>query len=517
MSKYTLLVIALVVCVCSAAGLPPIALRQKPTLERTFIDAYGRETFFHGVNAVVKGFPWVPSLDFNVYYSMSERDFQLLSQAGMNVIRLGTMWSGFEPVQGQYNYTYLEQISQIAAIGAKYGVYTLLDMHEDVLAEQFCGEGIPLWAVRVNSLLPFPALNGAGFNESQYENSTGYMLPTRQACALHSWGSYFAAEAVGSAYEALYTNQDGIADAWAKAWGLITKYFAGRTEILGVELFNEPWAGDIYKDILEIIPGVADKDKLQPVYDRLSASVRVADPERLVFFAGVTWDDFGAGFTSVPGGSEFANRSVFAFHLYVPPQFQNSQSSYFGFHLKDAQRLQSGWMMTEFGSPGYNSDFNNDTQAADNDLLSWIMWEWKDFCKETPETLNSNKQAAAYGACKTGYGGVSWNETTGQPDPSVMFKLSRAYAPYVAGTTQTMNYNPDTVEFKLVYTVDTAITMPTEIYVSEDMHYTSGVKVTFEPATWATYQHTAGSNKIYVNVNNQAVTGQSLTVTVTRA
>ena len=30
---------------------------------------------------------------------------------------------------------------------AKYGIYTLLDAHQDVLSEKFCGEGIPDWAV----------------------------------------------------------------------------------------------------------------------------------------------------------------------------------------------------------------------------------------------------------------------------------------------------------------------------------------------------------------------------------
>ena len=32
---------------------------------------------------------------------------------------------------------------------AEYGIYTLLDMHQDVLSEKFCGEGIPDWAVDV--------------------------------------------------------------------------------------------------------------------------------------------------------------------------------------------------------------------------------------------------------------------------------------------------------------------------------------------------------------------------------
>ena len=34
-----------------------------------------------------------------------------------------------------------------------YGIYTLLDMHQDVLSDKFCGEGIPDWAVDTGSEL----------------------------------------------------------------------------------------------------------------------------------------------------------------------------------------------------------------------------------------------------------------------------------------------------------------------------------------------------------------------------
>ena len=36
---------------------------------------------------------------------------------------------------------------------SKYGIYTLLDMHQDVLSPKFCGEGVPDWAVDTGSKL----------------------------------------------------------------------------------------------------------------------------------------------------------------------------------------------------------------------------------------------------------------------------------------------------------------------------------------------------------------------------
>ena len=194
---------------------------------------------------------------------------------------------------------------------------------------------------------------------------------------------------------------DGTADAWAAAWGHIAKRFAGRPEVLGLELTNEPAPGDVYVCICIIRlrahyvrcdfrrrsrgrwahpainnasysnPENADRTRLQPAYDRyalrarvcvclcvcvcvclcagvcvpvclcacvcacacayvcvcvracvqrLNAAIRAADENALVFFPGVVFDNSGPGFSAPPGGAEYANRSVLAYHFYVPPQ-----------------------------------------------------------------------------------------------------------------------------------------------------------------------------------------------------
>ena len=37
-----------------------------------------------------------------------DEDAQLLASMGHNTIRLGLLWAGLEPVEGQYNMTYME-------------------------------------------------------------------------------------------------------------------------------------------------------------------------------------------------------------------------------------------------------------------------------------------------------------------------------------------------------------------------------------------------------------------------
>ena len=82
------------------------------------------------------------------------------------------MWPGVEPEKGAFNETYLTLSKNlINALGflqtcvvqcvvnvhicsaGSHGIYTLLDMHQDVLSDKFCGEGIPDWAVDTGSQL----------------------------------------------------------------------------------------------------------------------------------------------------------------------------------------------------------------------------------------------------------------------------------------------------------------------------------------------------------------------------
>ena len=53
------------------------------------VDEYGRERYFHGVNVVVKGPPWIPEINtFDPIWSFSEKDMQYLNDLGLNTIRL---------------------------------------------------------------------------------------------------------------------------------------------------------------------------------------------------------------------------------------------------------------------------------------------------------------------------------------------------------------------------------------------------------------------------------------------
>ena len=109
---------------------------------RKFIDSHNRSIIFHGVNAVYKVPPFVPSTNetFDPMHSLNERDAQNLSDWGVNIVRLGIEWPGVIPGRGQLNMSYLAEIEKIVNTLGNHGIYTILDNHQDLLSRYFCGE-----------------------------------------------------------------------------------------------------------------------------------------------------------------------------------------------------------------------------------------------------------------------------------------------------------------------------------------------------------------------------------------
>ena len=96
-----------------------------------FVDAQGRTRIFHGVNVVAKTAPYAPTTGaFDPFSSMVEEDYVQLQQWGFNMLRLGVMWPGVEPTQGQFNASYLAAMHAIVDAAGRHGIVSLLDFHQ---------------------------------------------------------------------------------------------------------------------------------------------------------------------------------------------------------------------------------------------------------------------------------------------------------------------------------------------------------------------------------------------------
>jgi endoglycosylceramidase len=470
------------------AAEPPIVSQSPITVNsrQRLVDQYGRERLFHGANVVVKGFPWVPSRGaFDPETSFVAEDMLVMQSLGLNAIRLGAMWPGAEPTQGTYNSSYLQVLADIVAESAEYGIYSLLDMHQDVLADKFCGEGLPEWAAIANvTNFPWP-LQSTPYNVTP----DGMPNPSNQ-CDKFGWASYYPTQAVGQAFQNLYSNAFGLRDAWAAFWAQVANEVKGLgAAVLGYELLNEPWAGDAWHDVLLMLPGVADAQNLAPAYDAVAAAIRAVDPLHSIYFEGVTWDWFNVGFKTVPGGDEWKNRSVLSYHFYIPPDF--NLDTQMEARVKDLERLGCGGMLTEYGV--HACDGCGDIEPVqvmdkcDELLQSWLFWELKPFI-----------------GGKTGSGATLFYPN-GTLNQTMAQSMARTYAKAVAGTTDSLVFNSSTGAFALSYTVNNEVSsaLPvTEIFFSPEYWYVNGQTISIQPANLAA----TGSIRAAIEPLNRTIT-----------
>lgn len=106
--------------------------------------------------------------------------------------------------------------------------------------------------------------------------------------------SVFAAyitEPCGHAFQCLYDNVNSFADYFQDYWTIVSKVFSSKKNILGYELLNEPWAGNVYANPLLLLPGIAGSKNLLKLYDRTYETIRKYDKNTLIFYEPVTWGD----------------------------------------------------------------------------------------------------------------------------------------------------------------------------------------------------------------------------------
>lgn len=295
--------------------------------------------------------------------------------------------------------------------------------------------------------------------------------------------SLFAAyvtESCGFAFQCLYKNVNLFGYYFQLYWTIVSKAFANRKSILGYELLNEPWAGDIYANPLLLLPGVAGHFNLLPLYDQAYKTIRQYDSTTLIFFEPVTWgvlfdqNYFGTGFNRPPGNDP--QTTVLSWHYYcwllqftpnplvngTYPMFKRVICDDLQIHLSfgsiklDMLQLGGGpSFLTEFGVCAYSKYVNGTpyvmdecealTDATDAYLQSWAYWDSNFF-----------------------------DSYTGQVNDEIVNVFSRVYPMAVNGEPILLRYNTTTKEFLFKYEQNvTSLSQAkqnTEIYVPPQVY-----------------------------------------------
>ena len=379
-----------------------------------FTDACGRVRVFHGINAVAKSPPYAPSATYTGDGgSLSPTDAALWGSLGLNALRLGVMWAGVEPLaRGGTNATYLSALSALQQTMYSEGIFTMLDAHQDGFSEEFCDDGAPRWAAREY------AAGAPGFPEplARPINSTANC----GAIGGIPWAELYFTSAVGRAFQVLYNTSQGRAD-FGRFWGAVAGALGGNAGILGYELLNEPWAGDVLADPLLLVPGVADAALLQPFYASVTAALRAAEaragaPPRIVFAEPITWSEFfPVGFSELPGG---AGARALSYHYYSAPDVIG-YAAQVAARAADAARRGAGAILSEF----------------DMDLLSPVLAPYSEL--DMRGTLDAVEAA---GHSFMGWAAASmWVARDTLHVPTVR-ELARPYARAVAGANVTSRF-----------------------------------------------------------------------------
>ena len=157
-----------------------------------------------------------------------------MKQWGLNGIRLGVMWPGVQPKEDYFNQTYIQTMVDLVNLAGRYGVYTLVEFHQDLFSEKFCADGVPMWAIprRVYDSFPRPLTR----EKTQWNNETG--LPSYQTCGKFPWGQFYFTKAVNEGFGHLWNNKDGLLDKFATYWKKVAEAFKDNPYVIAYELIN---------------------------------------------------------------------------------------------------------------------------------------------------------------------------------------------------------------------------------------------------------------------------------------
>jgi endoglycosylceramidase len=410
-------------------------------------DSTGRTVVIHGLELARKTPPYyAPAASFTA------QDAQNIQDWGFDAVRLAWFWKGLEPQRGRIDSAYLAQIVREGTLLADHHVFTLLEAHQDGYNEQLGGAGFPDWATITDGTWgPVETVPGTGVFDLQ----------------------------AARAFDNLYANTDGIADAFAQAWASMAAGFRHNPMMLGYDLFNEPNPGSHWATCANPLGcPVFDLTTLAPLEDKLAAAVRSVDPTTIAFYEPHIYFDSGVpSWLRAPPST--SGPSGFAFHDYClaaaltgQPDHESQASGYpacpriddwvFTNALRAAAVMGVPPLFDEFGDTQDLTHIERVIALADSNLTGWMYWSYKDWVDD-PGGLGSGPV----------FDESDDNGTLRQVKLAV---LSQPYPMATAGLPLAERYDPTANTFTYTYAPDRGISAPTVIFTAP-LHYPRGYTV----------------------------------------
>ncbi len=436
----------------AAQGAPtalPAALAASPLHSdgARIVDAQGRQVLLRGANVNSLGEYWqgLPSVTPTI--PVTDADWEEMAAHGFSVVRLLITWSRVEPTQGAIDSGYLDLVDDTIRAAAAHGISTVLDMHQDAYTATISTtdpsacppgtapakgwDGAPAWAVRTGGAST--CLVGSDRNSSP---------------------------AVTNAWNAFYDDVDGIRTAFSAMWGAVAARFAGRPEVVGYDLLNEP---EVSRPSSELAP--LYNDLLGDTVRAIRAAEASAPFEHLIFVEpAIPAGDPGRGIVIPdPAAAGVATTNIVAApHNYaesITPGI--SIETMAGAYASVAEGLHVPVWIGEYGFWDTSADTLAKVRryAADEDARAWggAWWQWRQSCGD-PHSVRWDGNSVVDGGPESVHLntlGCPGNVDLGPTLPFLQV-LGRGYPRATPGRIDTLTSNPDTGLLQLTATVDSA-------------------------------------------------------------
>jgi endoglycosylceramidase len=202
----------LLLTMCSCSYLRKFFYKPDPNKTQYITDKTNRIVIYHGVN--VSNFS-KSAPDFLPW--QTKEDFARLKTWGFNLVRYLVFWEAIEPVKGTYDEVYIKQTRDRLKWLQELGIDVIIDVHQDIYAKKFTGNGFPSWTIHDEGLKFTPRT---------------------------PWNMNYFEPAVIASYNYFWKSME-LKTAYINMLKFLMVQFDPMDNVIGFDVMNEPFLGTI--------------------------------------------------------------------------------------------------------------------------------------------------------------------------------------------------------------------------------------------------------------------------------
>ncbi len=385
-------------------------------------DSLGRVVFLRGVNAGERSklAPFVP-FDFAAgqYAAALEAYMNRAASWGIDAMRVPFVWAALEPTQGQRDASWLAQYEELLAAAWAHGIWTVVDFHQDLYSESYCGDGFPLWTVP-NAPAP-------------HHDCSSWQL------------DYFSDAAMQKAFDGFWAAGSPVQAEYVATWDFLIGRLQGEPGVLGFEPINEPGWGTA-QDVAAF-----ESTTLSAFYAQIVPHMRQLAPRSLVFVdpTGISGANLSTTLKRPPGDGV-----VFAPHYYPIREVADTVAG----NLPAWAAVGAAWDV-----PTFVGEFGISIHGVDP--LDYVA-----ACFSALDTLGMSGTAWEYSVAAELWNGETFGFVGADgTENAVATAAIRPFARAVAGSAIAQSWDPASRSFALSYVPSTGVSevqLPSRAYPS---------------------------------------------------